>query len=154
MEKEELTSVSIIDCAMAMDGGSLSLTLIDENGIQHTVLVPQSAEPVAYSDFRPPGSLIFDGRVVDVRGEEEKSIVNALKKADIIAEDTVPDRFHNNPHSETSSDVREFMSGSAKKVIEQTVKYIIDFIESDKYVELAISQKRYRQCQSAVGEAY
>jgi len=149
-----LTAISIIDCAMAMDGGSLSLSLKDENGILHTILIPQHAEPVTYSDSRPPGSLIFDGKVVDVRGEEEKNIVNALKKADIIAEDTVPDRFHNNPHSETSSDVREFMSGSIKKVIEQTVKHIIDFIESDKYVELAISQNRYRQCQSAAGEAY
>lgn len=153
-EMEELASVSITDCAMAMDGGSLSLTLIDENGIQHAVLVPQFAEPVSYCDSRPPGSLVFDGEVVDVRSDKERQIVNALKKADIVAEDTVPDRFHNNPHSETSSDVREFMSGSVKKVIEQTVKYIIDFIESDKYVELAISQKRYRQCQSAAGEVH
>jgi len=45
------------------------------------------------------------------------------------------------------------MSGSIRQVIERTVKYIIDFIESDKYVELAISQNRYRQCQSAAGES-
>jgi len=95
------TSFTIIDCAMAMDGGSLSLLLNDVNGIQHTIMIPQFSEPVNYSDSRPPGSLVFDGRVVDVRGEEEKDIVNALKKAIIIAEDIVPNRFHNNPHVET-----------------------------------------------------
>ena len=138
------TPFTIIDCAMAMDGGSLSLSVKDNNGIQHTILIPQFAEPITYSDSRPPGSLIFDGKVIDVRGEEETDIVNALKKANIIAEDIVPNRFHNSPHLETSSDIKEFMSGSIKKVMETTVKYIIDFIESDKYIELAISQKRYR----------
>jgi hypothetical protein len=142
-EMEDATPIAIINCAMAMDGGSLSLLLVDENGIQHTVLIPQFAEPITYSDSRPPGSLIFDGKVVGVRGEEEKKIVDALKNANIIAEDIVPDRFHNSPHVETSSDIKEFMSGTVRKVMEQTVKHIIDFIESDKYIELAISQKRY-----------
>lgn len=137
------TKFTITKCAMAMDGGSLWLFLNDSNGNQHTILIPQFLEPDNFASSRPPGSLIFDGKVVDVRGEEENSIVNALKIADIFSEDMEPDRFHNDPHLETSSDVREFMSGSIKKVMEQTVSKIIKYIESDKYVELAISQKRY-----------
>jgi hypothetical protein len=135
---------TIIDCAMAMDGGSLSLSVKDGNGVRHTILIPQFYDPMNFSDTRPPGSLMFDGKVVGARGEEEKEIVQALKTAKIPAEDKIPDRFHNTPHVETSKDIREFMSGSEKKVLEQTVKKIIDFIESDKYIELAISQKRYR----------
>jgi hypothetical protein len=136
---------SIINCAMAMDGGSLSLSIHDDNGVRHTLLIPQYYDPLNFSESRPPGSLMFDGKVVDARGAEERDIIQALKTATILAEDIVPDRFHNNPHAETSSDIKEFMSGSEKMVMEQTVKKIIMFVESEKYIELAISQKRYRR---------
>jgi len=136
---------TILDCAMAMDGGSLSLLVNEETGKRHTILIPQYHEPNNYIDSRPPGSLILDGKVVDVRGEEEREILYALTNAKYLAEDIVPNRFPDGPHVETSKDVEEFMSGSIKKVKEQTVKQIIDFIISEKYIELAVLQNRYRK---------
>lgn len=134
---------TIISCAMAMDGGSLSLSLKDGDGVRHTILIPQFSDPMNFSESRPPGALIFDGKVVGVRGDEEKEIIQSLKTATILAKDIIPDRFHNNPHVETSRDIKEFMSGSEKKVVEQTVNKIITYIESEKYIELAKSQNRH-----------
>jgi hypothetical protein len=131
---------TIINCAMAMDGGSLSLSLIDGEGVRHTILIPQFADPMNFSESRPPGSLIFDGKVVCARGEEEKEIIQALKTAKILAEEKIPDRFHNNPHVETSSDIREFMSGSEKRWWN---KPLIKLLISSNLIN--ISNWRYRR---------
>ena len=140
---------AVTNSMYAMDGGSIYLALRDPSGAPHSLHLPQHALPTTFAPDEPPGALIFDGKVLSVRGPDEAALLEALRTA----------RFEAlRPLSEAESrigrpgerilvgeDVREFVEAvdrGPNEAMRHLVERIVGFFESEEYLEVARRQRR------------
>ena len=80
-----LRELTIEDAAYALDGGSIYLALSDKAGGSHALLLVQHRIPMASNDFRLPGRLYLDNRIIAVRSDEEFHLLSEIKVCLYIA---------------------------------------------------------------------
>jgi hypothetical protein len=97
----------VVRATFAMDGGSICLYIHDESGEMHRAELVQHMIPLNSTPKRRFGRLYFDDRLIDVRSEDEATLMIFLESAPGIA-------------------------GSQLEV-----KEVVAFVRSDEYVQLA-----------------
>jgi hypothetical protein len=142
MTKKKSSTYTIEDSAIATDGGSLWLLLKDDMEKEHTILIPQYKMAENFDLRRPPGSFMYDVRVLIPRGEEEKGIVEVLQRAKIAAK--YKNKGRNKIAENTlivDKELAEYMHATPEEAIMQIVKKVISYIESTAYIE---NSKKYQ----------
>lgn len=131
----------IEDAAYAMDGGSIFLSLRDEAGLSHTLILVQHRIPMIADDPRVPGRLYLNNRIIKVRSDEERELLAELKSASILPgniQSPAPKK-HNNPSLVTSDDIEKYqtaISVSPEEAIHYLVHSLVEFVESGEYIRL------------------
>ena len=90
-----------------MDGGSICLYILDDSGSMHQLELVQHMIPANSTVKRRIGRLYFDDRLIEVRSEEEATLLNFLRTA------------------------------PARSGYETDVKEVLTFVQSEEYVQLA-----------------
>lgn len=140
--------VTILDGAFATDGGSIFLSVSDPDGNRHSVLLAQHLlPPWGDSNQRKPGRLYFDGVMLEVRSEDEKQIMSALKQAKIrlplgrkSGAGAVSAR---QPGMIVGEDIRNYYSKieeGPESALIHLVNELIEYVDSDEYVAFALKQ--------------
>jgi hypothetical protein len=133
---------TIVDGAYALDGGSIFLAFRGDDDVQHELVLVQHRIPMDLSDPRNPERLYLDNQIIQVRSVEELRLLSDIKTASISP--LYPE--HREPKGETgpvhvlSEDIAEFMAAtraSPKAAIQHLVDSLVEFVESEKYVQLA-----------------
>jgi hypothetical protein len=122
---------------VAGDGGTIWLALVDAAGKKHTLWIPQYHIQENFSPEYPPGSLVFDGALMETRGKDEERLVGWLQTADVkpMRTNTKGMDIHNReitlpPYTAVESEKMGLF-------IRDVVKDVIAFVKSDAYLALA-----------------
>jgi hypothetical protein len=128
-----------------MDGGSRVIFLRDAAGAEHTLSVPQHHIPTNFTPEEPPGALIFDGEVLDVRGPAEQELVATLQNATYAP----ASRRKAIPHGRLAPPERRITLGEdvsatlaaidrgAESALRHAVASVLEFVGSEEYVDVA-----------------
>jgi hypothetical protein len=131
-------ALTILNCAMAMDGGSKALMAMDDTGQEIRFYIPQHVIQENFSRNNIPGRLHVNNKPIEVRSDEENEIVRLLKEAKIKF--TSPSK---KPDLESANriiigdDIKDYFSAVEKgpdHALAFMVKEIIDFVSSEEYV--------------------
>jgi hypothetical protein len=130
----------IKDSATASDGGSYTIMGHDADGNELSFFFPQYFIAENFWLETIPGRLYVNNKAITVRSELEKEVLDQLKHAIVTVsaskEVELPNGF---------SLLKEVtnLEGSGDYSNVYLVKKIIDFVESDEYVEIANQFKNY-----------
>jgi hypothetical protein len=107
--------LTIEDVHAWMDGGSVTLVTRDRDSNQFEIEFVQKAFLKKQDNLPYPGSLLLDKQEIEIRSELESKIISSVKTADwgqkIIEKE--------------------------KKLLRQMITDCVDFITSDKYIEVS-----------------
>jgi hypothetical protein len=97
---------------------------------------------MAPNDSRIPGRLYLDNRIIKVRSDEEREVLSAIKSASIspINRESATPKEQNNPVHVVGDDIVEYLEAtqtSPKAAIQHLVNSLVQFVESEEYVQLA-----------------
>ena len=106
------TRLSLEKISYLLDGGTALLSVADEDGSRHTILLAQHTFLEDKTSNFLPGRLYFDQHLLAVRSETEQHLITLLK---VAAQYGAPDKPH----------------------LKFGVDSIIQFVESVEYLELA-----------------
>jgi hypothetical protein len=142
-------AIIIIDGAFATDGGSISLLVSDTEGQRHEILLTQHLLlPSGYPGERKTGRLYFDGSIVAVRSDQERSLISMLKSAEM--EVPSPEGEHpgiisrDQPGMIVGDDIAAYYSKieeGPEAALRHLVQALIDYVESPEYVTYAESHR-------------
>lgn len=129
----------IEDGAYATDGGSIYIGARDLTGAKHEIMLWQHMFTQDCDLQRLPGRLYIDRALIPVRSEEERRLLLALRgtRLDILGTGSAAPR---GPDVVVGRDLQEYWSKieeGPEAAVAHLVKQLIDFVESDDYVELA-----------------
>lgn len=136
-------ALTVENAAYALDGGSIMLSARDGGGVQHSILLVQHAFRDAPSGERLPGRLYFDGKLLPIRSQAEKTLIRALRAAEIgvgLEATTRSDGLARENALVLGEDVGAYLSAVSRGPIEATRHLIEDlasYVESEEYVKLA-----------------
>jgi hypothetical protein len=133
---------TIEDAAYALDGGSIFLSFRDNDGIQHALILAQHNIPMHESDTRIPGRLYLDNQIIQVRSDEEIRLISEIKSASIspIQNETKESKVERGPGHVYGQDIADFLAATRKSpeaAIRHLVDSLVQFVESDEYLQLA-----------------
>ena len=132
--------VQVVNGAMGMDGGSIALHLLDENGEKHRLLLTQRAQPARPGAEEKPGRLYLDGVLVGIRSSIEASLVEFLRTAPIAQSNAGPPPAKN--RLVAGKDLNDYFSAIGRGP-DAGLRYLIDcvvsFVRSESYLKLAAS---------------
>lgn len=129
----------IVDGAYMMDGGSISLLLVDDAGVEHGLELVQHLIPENSSDDRLFGRLYLDNSLIDVRSDDETTIINFLEGAPIQAPSSKP-AATSGTHLVIGDDIQSYVEARAKgpaSALAHLVEQLVAFVRSEEYVRLA-----------------
>ncbi len=135
-------SLTIYDCAYALDGGTTVLEARDEAGGERSVVLVQHLFPQPDPSLDElPGRLYFDDELVPLRSELEAQVLALLRQADVRCSDSPTDRgdsFLLSPNALIlSEDIRQVLSNSPEGNLRAMLASVIAFVESDEYLQFA-----------------
>jgi hypothetical protein len=130
-------TLEITNGCYLLDGGTTSLTCVDEDGEEHSVLLAQHAfrdEAIGWE----PGRLYFDNVIIDVRSADETRIVNLLQNAIICyrngpLEGKVIELSENRLF--LANEVEEMMEAKPNENLERLRDSMVAYIRSKAFVE-------------------
>jgi uncharacterized protein YdbL (DUF1318 family) len=134
----------VLDAAFATDGGSIRLNLRDGCGQDHPLILTQHRLPECDSG-RLTGRLYADGKLVSVRSDAEKRIVEAVKEAQIAgARRAVEDATDVDPVPGPSlvvgEDIKSYL-GAIKQGPERATRHLVNellqYVQSEEYLRHA-----------------
>lgn len=128
--------------AYALDGGSIFLSIKDNDGVQHKLILVQHCIPMDESDPRIPGRLYLDDQIVQIRSDEEIRLISELKKASISPDEPglKETKEETGPVYVVSEDIADFLAAtrsSPKDAIKYLVDSLVQFVESEEYLRLS-----------------
>ena len=144
------STVIILSGAFATDGGSISLLLSDPHGHKHNVLLSQHLlPPSGFPGERIPGRLYFNGSLVEIRSQDELTIISALKKASIKTPTPKKNSFNaidsGQPGMIVGDDIKNYFDKIAEgpeAAIRHLVCELTGYVESEEYVTFARNQAK------------
>lgn len=130
-------TLEITSSCYLLDGGTTSLTCVDENGEEHNVLLAQHAFRDGAIGWEP-GRLYFDDEIIDVRSSEETRIVCLLENAricfrDIPVEGEVIELSENRLF--LAKEVEEMMEAKPNKNLGRLRDSVVAYVRSKAYLE-------------------
>jgi hypothetical protein len=133
---------TIEDAAYALEGGSIFLSFRDNDGVQHALILAQHNIPMHESDTRIPGRLYLDNQIIQVRSDEEIRLISGIKSASIspIQNETKESKAERGPVHVYGQDIADFLAATRKSpeaAIWHLVDSLVQFVESDEYLQLA-----------------
>lgn len=128
-------SITITDSAYLLDGGTTTLQGRTNAGEDFSVQLNQRV----FDSYANPGRLSFNGKLVDVRSDEESQILQLLRNAAIEMPENEPQ-----PENQISKnalilgdDIKQVLENTPEENLRQFRDEIIAYVESDQYVEIA-----------------
>jgi hypothetical protein len=107
--------IIIEDVLCWMDGGSVTLKMNENETDIFEVEFVQKVSLINRENFPKPGSLLLDGKEVEIRSSLESEIISKIKMADF------------------GPKIIESEKDLLKKIIAES----IEFVESENYIEIA-----------------
>ncbi|MEM7163164.1 MAG: hypothetical protein AAF487_12075 [Bacteroidota bacterium] len=131
----------IQNCAFLMDGGTKFLNGTDATGNEINIILPQNGIEDNFQDEYIPGRLHFNGKPINVRSEVEGEIISKLIEAHVVCEEENESPDEVSPQRLTiGEDITEYfkaMDNGPDSAIALMIREIIDFVQSEEYVEIA-----------------
>lgn len=148
-------SITIVDFAYLLDGGSIQLQVIDSAHQPHNVTLFQHAFPrITTADEFRAGRLYFDGQLVELRSEIESHILDLLRRAEFPAVEHDSSGTQARPLPPKmliiGDDIKQVMTRSRGDNLRALSAEVIQWVESDEYiafayqVEMAMDSTRYK----------
>lgn len=132
----------ILDCAYAMDGGSIHASVRSGDGSEHALLLVQHALPESATPNALFGRLYFDGDLIPIRSESEAAIIGGLRTAAIEVPAQPPEQH--DPVSETAlvfgdepRQVLDAIRAGPEAATRQLITLLVSWVESEEYSTLA-----------------
>ena len=119
---EILGKTEIID-TVTLDGGRTSFYCENQGTRFWLRTVHNGLESTPYKEGYWPGGLYLNEELIEVHSEKEKQIINLLSKIKI-------------PKKQYSIYYKELDTNDGK-ILEELVQFIIEFLNSEKYIALA-----------------
>jgi hypothetical protein len=143
--------LTIYNCALTLDGGTISLQATDEAGLGHEVVLVQHAFPRASrSPDAIPGRLYFDGDLIPMRSAAEAEVLNLLRAADIRYQSALPESGERTQLSPNAlilgDDIREVLTRGPEENIRALTARVIQFVESEQYLRFADRVEQLADC--------
>jgi hypothetical protein len=129
--------ITIINSSFMLDGGTVVLHAITNDGAECSIRLNQHAFTEFYAN---PGRLYFNEELVEVRFADELRIVQLLKSADIKApvNELSPTNL---PVAKKAlhlgSDIRQVLESTPTENLRRFRDQIVAYIESEEYVRIA-----------------
>ena len=125
-------SITLVDSNYWLDGGSTTLHAVSESDKKHLIHLNQRMIPGS----KNPGRLLFDNALIQVRSDLETRIIQLLTSAKVDAEDGPPPTQSKN-RLILGDDIKNVMENSPAANIEKFRRAIIEYLQSDEYLEIA-----------------
>lgn len=131
------SSITITDAVTLSDGGTKYLIGYDNNAKEINILVAQHIFPDNFDLRQVPGRLHFNNKPISVRSKTESEIVRSLERCSIKIESTELAFSTISKDIVDSENLIEAIEKGQSYGIAYLVKHIIDYIQSDSYIEIA-----------------
>jgi len=137
--------IQVEDCAMAMDGGSKVLFLRDSQGNKFELLLPQHQIKGNFGEFIP-GRIHLNGHSVKIRSNDEMQLMEKLSK--FLENNPLEKKEKVTPPQnrliigDDISDYYSEMDKGPKHATHHLVKEVINFVNSESYIEVAEAMKK------------
>ncbi len=134
--------------AFALDGGSISLMARDGDGKAHEIILAQTRflRPDNHYIGQIPGRLYLNGELIGVRSTEEGVLLGHLRQPRIECPVADTEKPRTNQYEEERNpDVGNYLDAVAHgpaAAVAHIVQSILEFVESDKYLEMAEQTKQ------------
>jgi hypothetical protein len=135
------SQLTIHDCALCLDGGTVLLGTTDEAGQKRSIMLVQHAFPQTNPIGWVPGRLYLDDDVVPIRSPLEANILALLRAATILVAN--PARTDDEPVQLAPNglilgeDIRQVFSRGPEENIRALLAQIIQFVDSEGYLRFA-----------------
>lgn len=149
MSEQLPKSFTVCNGALALDGGSIILSVIDEDRRNHRVLLVQHAFPHRDSDPTViPGRLYFNENIVDVRSTTEGQLMKLLQAAavEVMTTPQAGGRLRISPDALiVGNDIKKMIEGDPAENVRTMLKTVIDYVTSERYVTFAATVDEIRR---------
>jgi hypothetical protein len=132
------TRIIVRACAMALDGGTIHLSAIDEANRQVSIML---ASFLPSSSMQVAGRLYFDGDLVPMRSEREAAILKLLTMATVEAPQ-LPPRVENSLMVVMGQDIKDFFARSPEENCRAFIRKIIESVQSENYLSLVTDEEK------------
>jgi hypothetical protein len=135
-------TLTVHNCAYALDGGTTVLQATDEAGCERFVMLVQHSFPQPSPSLGAlPGRLYFDGELVPMRSHLEARLLELLQAAEV--------RYSGPPGHQgesiqlspnaliLSEDIRQVLSRGPVENIRALLAAVVEFVESEAYLRFA-----------------
>lgn len=136
-------TLTVVNAAYAFDGGSIWLGARDAGGTRHGILLVQHMSRRSSRAEWLPGRLYYDGKLLPVRSQAEKRLVEALRAAQIRPEPASPVQSDDRISPSAlllGEDIREYLSAVERdetEAIRLLVERLVTFVQSEAYAKFA-----------------
>jgi hypothetical protein len=129
--------IVVCNCAMKLDGGTISLIATDEAGRLVSIRL---ASPLASSPS-VAGRLYFDGGLVPMRSEREAQILKLLSEATVQMPQEIP-AGRPSRMAIIGEDIKQFLTQTPEQNCRAFIRKIRDCVQSENYLGLATDEER------------
>ena len=129
-------AITVIDASYLLDGGTMTLYALTDSGLKCQIRLNQRA----FDSYPDPGRLYFNDQLIDIRSDDESTILELLKTASIISKDRLSSPSENRISKKAlilGDDIKEVLENSPEDNLRKFRDNIITFVESDEYVHIA-----------------
>jgi len=135
-------SLTVHNCAYALDGGTTVLQATDEAGRERGVMLVQHAFPQPSPSLGAlPGRLYFDGELVPMRSDLETRVLALLRAAEVRYSGPLPDQCESLQLSPNAlilgEDIRQVLSRGPEDNIRALLAAVVKYVESEAYLRFA-----------------
>jgi hypothetical protein len=131
--------ITVRDCALTLDGGTIHLFATDEAG-RHVSIVLTTTLPGGPS-MSVSGRLYFDGDLVPMRSEREARILKLLSEARVQAP-RLPPSGRNQRMVIIGEDIKEFFERSPEENCKAFIRKIVESVQSHSYLRFATDEEK------------
>lgn len=135
--------ITITNAVTLSDGGTKYLIGIDSDGNELSILIAQYVFPDNFDSNQIPGRLHFNEEPIEVRSIFESNLIKSLENCLIKVESSELSFSKGLEHIVNSKNLMEANEIGHNYGVAYLVKYIIDFVQSNKYIEIAKKFKTY-----------
>jgi len=129
--------IIITNAITLSDGGTKYLVGNDRNGNNFSILIAQHIFTENFDSTKIPGRLHFNENPIEVRSDFEKEIIKSLENC-LIRVDSVELNYSKGVGKiKDSENLMEANGKGHNYGVAYLIKYIIDFVESENYTEIA-----------------
>jgi hypothetical protein len=130
--------ITVRDCAMTLDGGTIHLRAIDEAGRQVSIMLATS---LPSSSMRAAGRLYFDGGLVPMRSERETRILKLLSEATVQAA-SLPPSGRTSRMAIIGQDIKEFLEQTPEENCRAFIRKIVESVQSESYLRFVTDEEK------------